>query len=137
MDSAIEFLTKMYLPGYMVIQNQNYGCDKQAWFDFNPIESQVTVLSDKYLTPRGTHIFLSQSVYCFAEQLITSLDYYNSQDLQQLGFDGRLKMVEINEKFRKEIELSNIIQGKLILTKIRMGKLPILKFNFDIGEKEL
>jgi hypothetical protein len=133
--SAIEFLRKMYLPGYMVIKNQNYGNNKQAWFNFQPVEPQVTVLSDKYLTPRGAHIFLSQGLYCFAEQIIPSSGYCSNNELQQLGFEGRLKMVEINERFKKEIELSNIVQGRIILTKMRMGKMPIIKFNFDLGER--
>jgi len=126
----------MYLPGYMTILNEDYSKGK-AWFDFKPVEPQVTVLSDKYLTPRGTHICLSQSSYCFFEKLIEDGGHFNPEELHQLGFDGRLKLVEFNQRFRKEVKLSEILQGRLELTKLRWGKMPLLKMDFDLGNKSI
>ncbi len=136
METAIQFLERMYLPGYMTILSEDYSGDK-AWFDFRPVEPQVTILSDRYLTPRGTHICLSQSSYCFFERLMIDRGYFNPGKLHQLGFEGRLKLVEFNQRFRREVKLSDLLQGRLDLTKLRHDKIPILRMDFDLGNRAI
>lgn len=132
MTSAIQFLKKMYLPGYMTICAQDYDNNK-ARFDFKPVEPQVTVLSDRYLTPRGSHILLSQGLYCFSEIILCRTGEYDEDTLQKIGFEGRLKIVRLDQRFRREIPLDNNVEGRLDLTNSRLGKMPILKFIFNLG----
>jgi len=134
METGKQFLEKMYLPGFMTVVNDDYE-GNEAWFDFHPVEPRVTVLSDIYLTPRGTHICLSQSSYLFAEQLLENKEFFNPEELQKLGFEGRLKLVRFNQRFRREVALSDVLQGKLTLTKLRPGKMPLLEMNFELGSK--
>jgi len=136
MKTAKQFLEEMYLPGYMTILSEGYGGNK-AWFDFMPVEPQVTVLSDRYLSPRGTHICLSQSSYCFFERLMVDREFFDPEELQGIGREGRLKLVEFNQRFGREVPLSNNFQGRLVLTKLRHGKIPIVKMDFDLGNRSI
>ena len=132
METAIQFLERVYLPGYITILDQDFSGNK-ARFDFRPIEPPVTVLSDRYLTPRGTHILLSQGAYCFSEKLMIDNDLFDRETIERWGLAGRLKLVEFNQKFRKEINLSDTLQGRLTLTRLRPGKIPIVQFDFELG----
>jgi len=136
MNTSIQFLEAMYLPGYMTVLSEDYSGNK-AQFDFRPVEPQVTVLSDNYLTPRGTHICLSQSSYCFFEYLMNNEGLMDPEELRGIGFEGRLKLVEFNQRFRREVNLSDNLQGSLTLTKLRHGKIPVVKMDFELGNRAI
>ncbi|GAH52186.1 unnamed protein product, partial [marine sediment metagenome] len=64
-----------------------------------------------------------------------SLDYESIPAFREMILQGRLKMTELFQKFRKELKTSNTIPGKITLEKIRMGKIPLLKMGFDFGNR--
>ncbi len=137
--TALDFLGEMYLPGYLTVcgQGDYVGRDK-AFFVFNPVEPQVTLLSDKYVTPRGTHIMVSQASYCFFEYIVgQEMLNIEVDGLRNLGFDGRLKLVEFNQKFRKEIPISRGLQGRFDLKRLRVGTMPVVKMDFDFGGRAI
>ncbi len=133
MNTALQFLEQMYLPSYMTVSNTDFSGNR-LYFDFEPVEPPVTVLSEKYLTPRGTHIVVSQSGYCVLEKEIEKLGL-DAKGLRDLTREGRLKLVEFNQRFRRELGLSETLQGRLTLTRLRAGKLPVIKLDFDLGER--
>ena len=138
MKTATEWLKEMYLPGYMGLVSEDYTRNNGD-FNFVPREPPVTVLSDMYLTPRGLHIFLSQAGYCFVERLIGEGEF-NDLDIESFRSQteqGRLKLVELYQKFRKEVGLANILQGRLVLTRLRPGRIPIVRFDFEVGNRAI
>ncbi|MDP3917347.1 MAG: hypothetical protein Q8Q42_03600 [Nanoarchaeota archaeon] len=138
MISTTQFLESIYLPGYMTVLNADYS-GNVGLFKFKPAEPPVTILSDRYLTPRGTHISLSQGGICFVEQMIheDKLDDLTIEELRGTTREGRLKLVEFNQRFRREVGLSDSLQGKMILTKHRSGKIPVVRFDFDLGNRSV
>jgi len=135
METILEFLeNKIYLPGYVGILGQDYD-KRNGVFDFKPIEPPVAKIVD-YFTPRGAHIFLSQAGLCLIENILKTEDFdMNIQDYRDLTMQGRMKIIELNQKYRKELRLDKNLQGRLDLTKLRWGKTPIVNFDFDIGNK--
>ena len=135
MKTAIDTLKGMYLPGYVTIQSEDYD-GKGATFDIKPVEIPVSRNPLKYLTPRGVHIIVSQGSYCFVENLAKEgkLDF-DEEELKRVYFDFRLRLVEFNQRFRKELRLEDKLQGKMMLSKLRLGRIPILKMDFDLGNK--
>ena len=136
MKSALQFLEEMYLPGFLSVLDLDFS-GNTAWFNFMPVEPQVTILSDQYLTPRGTHISLSQSSYCFCEEIIRRKEYMELAQIRNMGTTGRLKIVEFNQRFRAETKLNQILQGKLIISRFRWGKMPVVKMDFDLNEQAI
>ena len=137
MDKTIEWLkNKFYLPGYMTLDKADQ-INKIGYFSFNLVEPPVARIDLHYLTPRGNHICISQASYWLIEQFIElgKIDILDVEGLRNLTLVGRLKMVELNQKLRKEIKLDEIIQGKLTLTNFRPGKMPLVKMDFDLGER--
>jgi hypothetical protein len=105
---------------------------RSSVFEFRPTEPPVCRVVN-YLTPRGVHIFISQAGLCLVEQVLVDGNYDMSiEDYRRLTVEGRMKIVELNEKFRREIPLNKGLQGRLDLTKLRWGKLPMIGINFDI-----
>ena len=137
MLSTFEFLKKqVYLPRYMVLDSAAYNANG-AEFKFNLREPKVTRGIVNYFTPRGIHICISQAAYALAEYLVSrgelgSLDIPN---LRTIALEGRLKITELFQKFRKEIELPESILGRIGLTRLRLGKTPVFKFDFEFGER--
>jgi len=137
MQTRFGFLEKVYLPGYMGLLTQDYDKDSGV-FRFRPTEPPVTILSTKYLTPRGAHIFISQGGLCLVEQMIedgrldTTIEEYRT-----LTEGGRLKIVELYQKYRREVSLDSDLQGKLTVTKIRRGVMPVIKIDFDIASRAI
>ncbi len=136
MQTALQFLKKMYLPGFMSVINLDFS-DNILYFDFMPVEPRVTVLSDKYLTPRGSHICLSQASYCLFERLIQQKEIADTQSVRNIAKQGRLKLVEFNQRFRIEIGLSKTLQGKLTITKLRPGRMPLIKIDFNLANRSI
>jgi hypothetical protein len=137
MKTRLEFLNEIYLPGHVGILSEDYQ-GRSGVFDFTPIEPQVTILSDKYLTPRGDHIFISQGGLCLVENILIEEGFdMSTKEYRALTFEGRLKIIELNQKYRTEVGLDKNLQGKLDLTKIRWGKMPIVKIDFDIANKAI
>jgi len=138
METMLEFLKKkIYLPGYMGILTQDYD-KKSGVFDFTPMEPPVTIFSDEYFTPRGAHIFLSQAGFCLLDKVIETEGFDMSvQDYRDLSLQGRMKIVELNQKYRRELRLNENLQGRLDLTRIRWGKSPLVKIDFDIGNRAI
>ncbi len=138
MSNSLEFMkTRMYLPGYMSVKTLDYRGDHLD-FSFVPVEPQVTILSSQYLTPRGMHICISQAVYAFAEELAErgrlGLDV---KELRDVYLKGRLKLVEMLHRMRRELETTSTLPGRLNLTKFRQGSMPVIKMDFDIGDNAL
>ena len=59
------------------------------------------------------------------------------EDYWNLSMQGRMKIVELNQKYRKEIALDKNLQGRLDVTKIRWGKAPLVKVDFDIANRAI
>ena len=71
---------------------------------------------------------------------IMDSETFENLDLETFRSDteeGRLKIVELNQKFRKEVGLANPLQGRLTLTKLRQGKTPIIRLDFEIGNRAI
>ena len=132
-----QFLNKIYLPGYVAVLSENHS-GRDSYFEFRPVEPPVTVFSDKYVTPRGTHILLSQASFCVVDNLVRSGELpMSSEEYYELGSEGRFKLVEFNQRFRREIRLDDVLQGKLTVTGLRLGRLPFLKIDFDLGSRAI
>lgn len=136
MLTTFKFLSeKVYLPGYMVLGSEDYE-KNNGFFDFNLAEPQVIKLPLGYLTPRGTDLCIVQAAYAFVENLVKEgkIDFDISK-LRKIILEGRIKLIELNQKFRRDVGLSEKIQGKFTLTGFRLGRIPIAKFDFDLGNK--
>lgn len=137
MKSTFDWLeNEAYLPGYMTLVDADQS-NKTGYFNFRLVEPPVLKVGLNYLTPRGNHICISQASYWLMEQLteLGKLSLLNVKDLRTIGLDGRLKIVELNQKLRKEIKLDEIIKGKFELTNLRLGKMLLIKMDFDLGER--
>jgi len=139
--TTFEFLEKdVYLPGYMFLDKVDYDRNRGI-FDFKNVKEPSVTRGPlaTYLTPRGLHILISQATYALAEEMIYEdrLEELNIETLRELALQGRIKITELYQKFRREIGLSKQIQGKVDLTKLRHGKMPIFKFDFDFGNKAI
>jgi hypothetical protein len=136
LPGTFEFLKdKIYLPGYMVLRSAE--CDStEGEFLFNPIEPPVAKVVN-YLTPRGVHIFASQAGYIIAEQLAREgkLEERDIQMLRDTFLDERIRIYWIGTRFRKEVNLGGLVRGMLKVTKLRLGKSPILQIDYEIGER--
>lgn len=132
MISRFEFLERIYLPGYMGLKSEDYQ-GRKGTFDFNPTEPPVARIVN-YLTPRGAHVFISQAGLCVVEQVIESEGIGMSvDDFRELTVESRMKIVELNQKYRREVRLDRELQGQMELTTIRWGRLPIIRMEFDIS----
>jgi hypothetical protein len=131
--TTFEFLAnKVYLPGYMALRGEDYD-SKGAIFNFDIKEPPVARGSIvHYFTPRGLHICVSQAGYALVEHLVSErlVDDLELSSLRQTLLEGRVKITELYQKFRKEIELGKPIQGRFDISRFRQGKLPILKLDF-------
>jgi len=137
MPNTFEFLEQqVYLPGYMTLASAAYDANG-AEFKFNLKEPQVTRGIVNYFTPRGLHICVSQGGYALVEHLASKgklgdLDILN---LRTIALEGRCKITELFQKFRKELELSEPIPGRIDITRLRLGKTPVLKFDFEFKNR--
>jgi len=134
--TAFEFLAdEVYLPGYMLLASEDYD-KKGATFNFNVREPPV-VRGDiiHYLTPRGLHICISQANYTLVEYMVREglLEGLEVQRLRETVLEGRCKITELYQKFRKEIGLLKPIQGRFDIERFRLGKLPVFKLNFGFA----
>jgi len=134
-ETTQEFLDKkIYLPGYMILGSAAYQGNK-ADFDFNLAEPKLTVMP-YYLTPRGVDLCVVQASYAIIENLTEQGRFdFDLSKLREIALDGRIRLVELNQKLRRELRLGETVQGRLNLTKFRYGRMPIAKFDFDIGNK--
>lgn len=131
-----QFLAEeVYLPGYMALNNGDYDLHG-ATFDFRVREPPVarSGIVD-YLTPRGLHICVSQAGYAIVEHMVTEgvLEGYGVESLRETLLEGRVKIIELFQKFRKEIGLSRPIPGNMHIRSYRLGKMPMLKLDFDFA----
>lgn len=135
MDTSFQYLEILYLPRYMTLVSADYDGNTGV-FDIQPKEPQVTVFSSRYLTPRGSHISISQAGVCLVEQLMRQgvLDF-DINDFRDFTSEGRLKLIELNQRFKREIGLDSPIQGRFDLTHFRPGKIPVIKIDFDLGNR--
>jgi len=44
------------------------------------------------------------------------------EEYRELSMQGRMKIIELNQRYRREVHLNEILQGRLDLTRIRVGK---------------
>jgi hypothetical protein len=161
--TTTEFLAqKVYLPGYMGITSEDYNKDG-ATFDFRVKEPLVTRGNIvEYLTPRGLHICISQGSYALVENLIREDEFgeWNIETLRESALEGRVKITELNQKFKREIQIAHLreillegrvkitelyqkfgkevglgkpVQGRFNIERFRPGKMPILKLGFSFG----
>ncbi len=134
--TTTEFLAEeVYLPGYMAIANEDYD-KKGATFDFNVKEPPVARGNIvHYFTPRGLHICVSQAGYALVEQMVREgqIEGFEIPNLRETLLEGRVKITELYQKFRKEIGLDNPNQGRFDIQRFRQGKLPVLKLDFGFA----
>lgn len=133
METRFQFLERIYLPGFMGLRKEDYD-GRSGTFEFRPTEPPVARIAAKYLTPRGAHIFISQAGLCVVEQVLQTEGFDMSIDeYRTTTFEGRLKITELNQRYRREVSLGKELQGRMNLTKVRWGKLPMIKMQFDIA----
>tara|TARA_Y100000310_G_scaffold213611_1_gene214562 strand:+ start:5584 stop:6069 length:486 start_codon:yes stop_codon:yes gene_type:complete len=133
METRFQFLESVYLPGYMGLRTEDYN-GRTGIFDFKPTEPPVVAITLNYLTPMGAHIFLSQAGLCLIENTIKTEGFdMGIEDYRQLTKEGRMKIVELNQKYRREVETNKNLQGRMNLTKMRWGKMPMIKIDFDLA----
>ncbi len=158
--TASQFLTEeVYLPGYMGISSEDY--DRMgAIFEFNVKEPPVARgdIVD-YLTPRGLHICISQGSYMLVEHMVREGKFgeWDIGGIREVALDGRLRIAKLNQRFRREIEITYLrnallegkvkiaklyqrfgrevklgkpVQGRFDVKRFRFGKLPVLKLEF-------
>ncbi len=139
LQSTFEFIRNIYLPGYMTLANADYD-SKGGTFEFNIREPPV-VKGDwvNYFTPRGLHICVSQAGFALAENLVNEgkLEYLDIQSFRNIVLQGKTKITELYQKWRREIGTEEPIQGRFNITKARFGKVPVLKMDFDFGNKSV
>ncbi|MEI6731697.1 MAG: hypothetical protein WCK90_03370 [archaeon] len=136
MKPMFDFLKEMYFPGYMGLLTEKYD-SRSGVFDFKPIEPPV-FRHAPYLTPRGAHIFISQAGYCLVENVLAQGGFdMTAEEFRELSTDGRMKIVELNQRYRRELPLDRDLKGRMELTNVRWGKLPIVKIDFNIGERAI
>ncbi|GEM_PF-2365258 len=136
--TALDVLGEMYLPEFVALRDDGDYSGKSVVFNFNPNEPRVVSHPLNYLTPRGLHLCLSQASYCFYEHLVMnekmSFDLNTARDIY---FQMRLRITELNQKFRKEMRLSSF-QGKLNLDRLRVGdRFSLARFSFDMGNRAI
>jgi len=137
MKTRFEFFGEIYLPGYFGLLNEDYN-KRSGVFDFKPIEPLVTIFSERYFTPRGAHIFISQAGFCLLDNFFEREKFdMNIEEYRDLSVQGRMKIIELNQKYRREIRLDKNLQGKIDLTKIRWGKMPMIKLDFNIANNAI
>ncbi|MBU2576417.1 MAG: hypothetical protein KKF50_01725 [Nanoarchaeota archaeon] len=137
-ETAIDVLGRMYLSEFLTLgRDGDYGRN-EAVFNFNPNEPPVALYQLGYLTPRGLHICLSQAAYCFYEHLVRKERLPFDIDIaRDLYFDMRLRITELNQKFRREMPLRHF-QGKLSLDRMRIGKeISLAKISFDMSNRAI
>jgi len=135
MVTTFEFLDGLYLPGYMTLASANYD-GREGHFEIAPKEPPVTILSSQYLTPRGSHISISQAGIALVEHLIQQgeLDM-TVEDFRDVTREGRLKIIELNQRFRRELDTTATLDGIFTLTKLKPGRVPVLRMDFDLGNR--
>lgn len=130
---------KVYLPGYMTLRKEDYN-GNSGFFSFDvkePLVARGNIVH--YVTPRGLHICISQAGYALTENMAKDgrLGEQDVKTLRETLLQGRVKIIELNERFRKEIRLGGEIQGKFEILRYRMGKLPMIEFSFDFDNRAI
>ncbi len=134
METRFQFLKGVYLPGYMGLRTEKYD-GRTGIFDFSPTEPPVAAIPVRYLTPRGAHIFISQAGLCLIEDVIETEGFdMDVGDYRELTLDGRMKIVELNSKYRREVGTEEDLEGRMDLTNIRWGRMPMIKMDFDLAD---
>ena len=135
-----EFLSEdVYLPGWMLLVSEYYDRNGGT-FSFNarepPVAREQVV---NYITPRGLHIYISQAGFALGEYLVKErqLEGLDVESFRELMLQGRMRIIELNQRFRRELELGKLIQGRFDITKLRLGKMPVLKLNFDFEKRAI
>ena len=137
---TLEFLSEqIYLPGYMAVREADL-CSKRGDFLFDVKEPRVT-RGDivNYFTPRGLHICVSQAGYTLMEHLAGKelLGDLDVNTLRKILLQGRGKITELYQKFRKEVELTRPLSGTFDITQMRLGKTPVMKMDFEFGSRKV
>jgi len=136
METRFQFIESLYYPGYMGLLTEDYD-ERSSVFDFKPTEPKV-FRPLEYFTPRGAHIFISQAGMCLVENVLIKEGFdMDIKEYRELTAEGRLKIIELNQKYRREVGIDKSLQGKLDLTKIRWGKMPMVKIDFDIANHSI
>ena len=138
LEPVKEFLANsVYLPGYMSLRGEEYSKNRGTFgFDFRePPVARGSIIH--YVTPRGLHIAISQAGYALAENLAKEglIGEYSSQVLRSILLQGRVKIIELDQRFRREIELGREVQGRFEIRRSRLSRrIPLLLemfFEFD------
>ena len=137
--NTFEFIESLYLPGYMTLTSADYD-KKGGTFEFNIKEPPVVRegLVD-YFTPRGLHICITQAGVALVENMVKEgkLEYLNLQNFRNIILQGRVKITELYQKWRREVKVKEPIQGRIDITRTRLGKVPILKMDFKFENKSV
>ncbi|MDA3836331.1 MAG: hypothetical protein PF542_01800 [Nanoarchaeota archaeon] len=138
MKDALNFLKEdVYLPGYTTIENFKYDKNR-GLFEFNPVEFLVSPIEKiDYLTPRGLHLCLSQASYALGEEILNKELGGDVSEVRKSLLEGRVKIIELNQKLRKEIKTGEPLFGEVTLRASRRGKTPIYSWEFDFGDKSI
>ena len=121
----------------MALYNADYG-KNWATFDFNVKEPPVARGNIvHYFTPRGLHICVSQVGMALVENMVKEglVEDISIPEFRNTVLEGRLKITELYQKFRKEVGLSKPLPGRIDVARFRQGRIPVLKLNFDFGNR--
>ncbi|MBU0957211.1 MAG: hypothetical protein KKF56_00195 [Nanoarchaeota archaeon] len=137
METRFDFFKGIYLPEYFGLLTEDYD-GRTGVFDFKPIEPQVSIFSERYLTPRGAHIFISQAGFCLVEHVLETEEFPMSvEEYRELSIQGRMKIIELNQRYRREVGTNSNLQGRMDLTKVRGGTMPMIKIDFDLAGRAI
>jgi hypothetical protein len=136
--TTLDFMgRKMYLPGWMSVSSASYDRNSLI-FGFTPMEPQITTLSERYMTPRGAHISISQAAYVLLEELAVRGQLpLDLEQIRQVYLGGRLKLTDINFRMRREVGVGSPSIGRLELSRLRLGGTPFLKMHYDLAERAI
>lgn len=62
---------------------------------------------------------------------------YEVPSLRATLLEGRMKITELYQKFKKELETSEPIPGKIDVTRFRAGRMPFLKLDFSFANNTI
>jgi len=123
---------EVYMPGYMALRQEDYDT-RGATFTFQVTEPPVARENVvHYFTPRGVHICISQAGYALVENLSRQgkTGDLSVDDLRKIFLEGRIRIIELFQRFDRELKVNKPIQGRIDLHRMRLGKLPMVKLDF-------
>lgn len=139
--NTFEFLkSEIYLPEYVVLREADFD-KKGGTFAFIAKEPLIarSTSQPNYLTLKGLPLCLSQAAYAIGENLVKEglLGDLEIMNLRKILSEGRIRIPEVYERFRRQVKLGKPIQGRFDIAHLRLGKKTLLKLNYDFENNSI